>query len=205
MKLAELSKILKRPLLSELVLGRDVRPCERCKTLTFWFKPRQRAKGFCPDHALDDGRVGLGEVVAAVQAQFPEDRHRVLLACDLRSGRLRRDPRAAAHPGSLGQVGSPVLVRHPGPSAGRRPLRGLPATDPGLWARRPPVLLRLREEEDMNRKEASHRARRKRHPGMDWALDVPPGCRCHWTAFSDDDGWYLVAIAEDCRLHPLAA
>ena len=49
--------------------------------------------------------------------------------------------------------------------------------------------------------EISHRPRRKREPDMDWVLDVPPGCLCHWTAH--DGGWYLVAVLDACPVHPL--
>lgn len=70
MDLAGLRKITKRPLLSELVLGRVDRPCERCKCPTLWAKPRQTTKGFCPDHALLDG-PGFADAIKTVMRAFP--------------------------------------------------------------------------------------------------------------------------------------
>lgn len=39
---------------TDLVLGTTYRRCDRCNEITFWFKSRQRTKGWCDHHAAHE-------------------------------------------------------------------------------------------------------------------------------------------------------
>jgi hypothetical protein len=69
--LETLSKLTGRPRLGDLILGLILRPCERCQTPTFWARPRQRSKGYCPDHALWEPS-DVGTALDVLMDAFPD-------------------------------------------------------------------------------------------------------------------------------------
>lgn len=73
MNVAELSKIIERPLMSELVLGTELAVCDQsgCKTPTLWRRKGQYKHGFCVNHALADG-PDLGGALKNALTAFPD-------------------------------------------------------------------------------------------------------------------------------------
>jgi hypothetical protein len=140
----EMSKIFKRPWLSELILTTEVRPCERCKALTRWAKPRQTKRGYCAAHALDDGTPSFHAALSVVMAVFPETGVRAggpeVMEPDEYA---KREERVILH-GRWAKSGKPFLDGRDQLAARRRPLRGLPANHPALRPGLPPVLQTMR-------------------------------------------------------------
>ena len=127
MDLADLRKITKRPLLSELVLGRVDRPCERCKCPTLWAKPRQTTKGFCPDHALLDG-PGFTDALKTVMRSFPGTGVQAWEPETFEPDEYATHEERVLMRGRFREVGSADLARGDRAApAGRRPVRRLPA------------------------------------------------------------------------------
>lgn len=126
MLLPELAKLLKRPLLSQLVLGLVDRPCERCGCLTLWAKPRQYARGFCPEHALLDG-PGFTDALTTVLRAFPGSKVSGANPDVLAPGEYgRREVRLLAR-GRFQDQRDSAVGGGPRAATGRRAVRGLPA------------------------------------------------------------------------------
>jgi hypothetical protein len=54
----------------KLILGRELRTCDRCGVPTFWFRSRQPKKGCCISHANDDG-PSYPEAIITALSIFP--------------------------------------------------------------------------------------------------------------------------------------
>jgi hypothetical protein len=140
MDLASLRKIVKRPLLSELVLGRVDRPCERCKCPTLWAKPRQTTKGFCPDHALLDG-PGFTDALKTVMRAFPGSGIEPLEPEIFEPDEYAQHEERVLMRGRFREVGSADLARGDRAApAGRRPVRGVPARGASVRTTSPPLV-----------------------------------------------------------------
>lgn len=148
MDLAAFAKMIKRPLLSELILGSSVRPCERCRQPTQWAKPRQKTKGYCPDHAVADG-PGFSDALKTVLRTFPGASVEFAEPETFEPGEYGKREVRVLMRGRFREDRSTHLGRGGRPTAGRRPLRRVPAHREGVRTRRPPVLSPMRTGEEV--------------------------------------------------------
>lgn len=76
------AELARRPMVRDLRLCADPRPCERCKALTRWARPGQRSRGCCQNHAVTSP-VDVADAVRALTRVFPGvevDEGRALMA-----------------------------------------------------------------------------------------------------------------------------